>query len=714
MKLSNIKAQTLLLVAAILIIPQLVLAERFIIGDLPKLNHELTLGAQSTDTDSTKGAVAQGLSIEKSAISEVLSVESEPKFAVVDISIEEASALENQGMSVTKDETIKAFFSPNDFYYQPYNGVRPQRHLDRIRMPAAWDTTRGLESQVVAVLDTGAWLQHPDLQGRFWTNSGEISGNGIDDDANGFIDDVNGVDLVNNDGNPNDDNVDSTGNPSGHGTHVSGIIGAKLNNTTGMAGMTQSKIMAVKVLGANGSGLVSDLLRGLVYVIDQASKGTSVKAINLSLGWQSSTEPTAIKDACEIAGMYGIVVVAAAGNESISNDTNNVYPANFSESLDNVISVASINETGALSSFSNYGSSVTIAAPGDDTYWGGIYSTVPGHRYNGTTYNYFPYRGTSMAAPHVSGAITLMSARRPDLNARGLKKALLDGGRINSALQGKTKLSRELDVMSAILEAQNATNLWKVRGTVLYNGSPLPGVLINSTLGALETNDSGKYEIANVVHGSSLSVEPSIEGYVFDPARRSGTVTGDSRADFNASIATFTISGSVTVDGAPLSGVTISDATLGQTVTDQNGAYQFSGVQYGTDVRLSATKEGYTFDPAFRIGRVVSNSVGHFVGTKIVTPTNVTPTVRSFDIGFRFRFKQGNSPISGVKVTMVSDSTGIKSTGITGKTGSMKLKGVKEGVYTLKVQKKGFKIKPNTFKLNVNGNKLIRFTITRK
>jgi len=250
----------------------------------------------------------------------------------------------------------------------------------------AWGTSTGA-GVVVAVLDTGAQLDHPDLAGNLWTNPADGS---------------HGYDFVNHDNDPSDDN--------GHGTSVAGIIAARGNNGIGVTGVApQTKLMIVKVLGADGSGDEGQVAAGVLYAVRNGAK-----IINLSMAGPQD-DPT-LEAALQTARDAGVLIVAAAGNNGADLDTTPAYPA--SAPLDNVIAVASTDERGALAGDSGFGrNSVAIAAPGED-----IDSTATGGRYGVRS-------GTSQAAAHVSGVLALELAAKPGATAQELRAALLAGAR---------------------------------------------------------------------------------------------------------------------------------------------------------------------------------------------------------------------------------------------------------------------------------------------
>ncbi|MDI6711552.1 MAG: S8 family serine peptidase, partial [Bacillota bacterium] len=239
---------------------------------------------------------------------------------------------------------------------QLVNGVAGTVDAD-IDAPEAWNYTTGTGTIIIAVIDSGVAYDHPDLSGNIWVNSGEVAGNGRDDDGNGYIDDVRGWDFVDEDNDPYDFNM--------HGTHVAGTIAAVGNNAQGVTGVNwRAKIMPLRFMDAMGFGDTYDAIEAINYA---ARNGAHI--INCS--WGGSSYSQALKDA--IDGFPGLVV-CAAGNEGSNNDSFPDYPASYT--CPNIISVASTDQNDGLAYFSNYGaSSVDVAAPGVN-----IYSTVPGRK----------------------------------------------------------------------------------------------------------------------------------------------------------------------------------------------------------------------------------------------------------------------------------------------------------------------------------------------
>jgi len=308
---------------------------------------------------------------------------------------------------------------------QTFDGIRGTAGAD-IAALSAWDLTTGSATESVAVIDSGVATSHPDFSGQIATNSGEIAGNGIDDDANGYVDDVAGWDFVFGDATPDDAN--------GHGTHVAGTIAARGNDATGVVGVAPAtRIMPLRVLDANGSGTVADVLSAYEYADREGAR-----VVNLSLGGDSPSQ--AERDA--IAAAPGVLFVAAAGNggDDVVGDNGDVAGAEYpcSYDLPNVVCVAASDSNDQLASFSNYGAkSVDLAAPGVN-----ILSDQPP---SGGVPQYAYKDGTSMATPHVSGAAALAIALSPGASVAAVKQALLNGTDARPTLTNKTVSGGRLD-----------------------------------------------------------------------------------------------------------------------------------------------------------------------------------------------------------------------------------------------------------------------------
>ncbi len=301
-----------------------------------------------------------------------------------------------------------------------------------IDAPEAWDISTGSRDVVVGVIDTGVDYNHPDLTANMWVNPGEIAGDGIDNDNNGFIDDVHGINAITNSGDPMDDN--------GHGTHVSGTIGATGNDGVGVAGVNHNvSIIGCKFLDGNGDGSTSDALTCIDYFVD-LKNNHNVDVSTLNNSWGGGGFSQALYDSITATSDANILFVAAAGNGGYDNDASPSYPSSYDH--DSVLAVAGTNHTDAMYTSSQYGlTSVDIAAPARN-----VLSTVPGGGYSSFT-------GTSMATPHVAGAAALVLSVNPELSAVELKELLMNSGDANPATEGKTVSGKRLNIHNALLDA---------------------------------------------------------------------------------------------------------------------------------------------------------------------------------------------------------------------------------------------------------------------
>ena len=349
----------------------------------------------------------------------------------------------------------------------------------KIDCPEAWDSETGSTNIIIAIIDTGVDLDHPDLEMHLWRNPGEAgakASNGVDDDGNGHIDDWIGWDFGQNDNDPDDNGDSDKGgdfSESGHGTHCAGIAGAIGNNSTHIAGVCWNvTIMALKpfeYMSGYGEMRVysSKAESAMRYATDNGAKITS----NSYGGEGYESE---YYDGVNYQKTHGVLFIAAAGNKGTDNDSTPYYPCNIN--LPNVISVASSTSSETLSSFSNYGSTtVDIVAPGSS-----IRSTVSG---GGTA----TYNGTSMAAPQVAGAAALLYSAKPSLSYLDCKQALLDGVDTFSAYSGKCvsggrlNVSHSLNLLTTI--AMNETNI--VLTAVIGGADTVSRVISNAGSGEL-------------------------------------------------------------------------------------------------------------------------------------------------------------------------------------------------------------------------------------
>lgn len=335
----------------------------------------------------------------------------------------------------------KALVTPNDARYAEMWGLNNTGQRvsfgghsgtagNDIRAELAWNITTGSRSVVVGVIDTGIDINHEDLQNNIWVNPGEVAGNGIDDDANGFVDDINGWDFAHNDKTVFDYTEPTyppapsySGDVDDHGTHVAGTIGATGNNTNGVVGVNwQVSLMSLKFLtGEEGAGNSAQLLNAFAYAkamrqlweSSGGTKGANIRILNNSYGGGGFSQ--AELDAIRALADAGILFVVSAGNDGSFNDLIPTYPTNYV--APNLISVAASGGGGIRAFFSNWGeATVNVTAPGEY-----ILSTTPKN-----TYDFF--NGTSMAAPHVSGSAALVCALSPSITMNKLRSVMMYSG----------------------------------------------------------------------------------------------------------------------------------------------------------------------------------------------------------------------------------------------------------------------------------------------
>jgi thermitase len=285
---------------------------------------------------------------------------------------------------------------------------------------------------IVAVVDTGVDSMHEDLKDVMWINELEIPANGIDDDQNGYVDDIHGINTL-----VRDTQGRATGDirdTHSHGTHVSGTIGAKQNNSKGIAGIASNvKIMGIRTVPNNGDETDIDVAESFIYAAKNGAK-----IINCSFGKSSNEGNNLIPETLKyIQETYGVLVIAAAGNNSSNIDRKPTYPA--SHSSENLLIVASTNSTGGMSYFSNYGIlSVDVAAPGSS-----IYSTTPGNRYESMS-------GTSMASPTTAGLAAEILSHNPHLTPLQLKEVIMKSVTKSDRFKDKMISGGRIDLLKGL------------------------------------------------------------------------------------------------------------------------------------------------------------------------------------------------------------------------------------------------------------------------
>jgi subtilisin family serine protease len=461
----------------------------------------------------------------------------------------------------------------------------------------------GSRNVVVGIIDEGVDFNHPDLINNMWVNPFDPL-DGIDNDGNGYVDDTRGWDFYN-----NDNSIFDAAQGDTHGTHVAGTIGAQGNNGVGVTGVNWNVTMiSTKFLGPDG-GYTSDAVRALDYLTDLKTRhGINIVATNNS--WGGGGYSSALHSAILRAAKAGILFVGAAGNEALNNDTTPSYPSNTSTltgtsavsaaSYEAVIAVASITNTGALSSFSNYGATqVDIGAPGSS-----ILSTVPGGAYAS-------YSGTSMATPHVTGAIALYAAANPGATAAQIRSALLSTATPTTSLAGRTVTGGRLNV-SAMLNIR-------------------PGVNVNISDAALVEGNSGTSQLQFTVSLSSASTSAVSVNYA--TANSSATAGSDYTA----------VAGTVTFNPGETSKV-VTVGILGDTTVEANESFL---------VNLSGVVGNATIADGQGIGTITNDDVSPVLGLAI---NDVTVNENAGTAVFTVSLSQASTSNVSVRFTTANGS----------------------------------------------------------
>jgi len=332
----------------------------------------------------------------------------------------------------------------------------------KIDAPSAWAVTTGTTDVIVAIVDTGIELDHPDLVDNLWINAGEVPGNGLDDDGNGKVDDLHGWHFYDGDtGVPGEDG--NVADDYGHGTHVAGIAGARINNALGVAGMAGgSRLMAVKALDSSGNGYYSDLAQGIVYAVDNGAR-----IINLSLGGEP--ESLTLQMAVDYAHARGALMVAAAGNYG--------GPVLYPGACEQVLTVSGSNQDDSIRQDASHGPEVEVAAPGTS-----IYSTQWSLR---CPSGYCTMSGTSTATPHVAGLAALAWSVRPDLTSAQVTQVITTTA---SDVNGSTLPGRDEYMGWGRIEAGRAISVALSLPENLYDVEMAPPTAtVTAALGASAT-----------------------------------------------------------------------------------------------------------------------------------------------------------------------------------------------------------------------------------
>lgn len=404
----------------------------------------------------------------------------------------------------------------------------------KINAPGAWDTTTGSKDIVVAVLDTGVQVAHPDLAANIFVNPLETPGNGIDDDGNGFVDDVRGWNFGNN---------TATVDNGDHGTHVAGTIGAVGNNATGVTGFSWNVSILPVDIFPDAYTSSSYYIAAMAYLNGLKLRGVNVVASNNSYGSLGNAS-TSVKEAIRSNADHNIMFIAGAGNDGVNVSTQGFSPATNGEP--NAMAIAASNSSDGKPGFSNWGSNVDIAAPGDS-----IRSTTP-------TNNYGNKSGTSMASPHVAGLVGLAYSVVPNASYHQIKQVILDGGDPVNWGTAFTATNKRI----------NAAN----------------------TINLVRTHASGKVFLDNNRDGAQQSGESAMRGW-----KVYNDVNGNNSRDASEAYANVQINGQYDlILAAGAQNLKLENQT-GYTLTLGAGGYAFSLAQYeSTDGKDFAVAESAT------------------------------------------------------------------------------------------------------------------------
>jgi subtilisin family serine protease len=446
-----------------------------------------------------------------------------------------------------------------------------------IRAPRAWDFFTGDPNFVIADIDTGLQYTHPDIVANVWTNPGETA-NGLDDDGNGLIDDVHGWDFFSNDNDPSD--------TAGHGTHTAGTIGARGNNAAGVTGVNwQCKIMPLRFLGPSG-GTAAGAVSCIQYAVNKG-----VKVSNNS--WGGGPFDQSLLDAIQNSAAIGHLFVCAAGNSGLNIESSPFYPASFA--LDNMIVVAATTNEDARASFSNYGpNKVHLGAPGNN-----VYSTWIGSSYAFDS-------GTSMASPHVAGAVAMVYALNPSFTYQQVKFRILSTTRQIAGLHGNTVTGGILNLAEAVAPGSTMAGVNYCSGGVgdptvttpcpcANQGAPGNGCKNSTDYAGSRLGSSGVPALDNVVFTTSGEIAAALSIVIQGDANApSGLVFGDGLlcavGNLKRLYTKTAVNGSITAPEVGDLSVKSQSAVLGDTILP--GSTRYYEVYY-RDANLTFCAPGF-------------------------------------------------------------------------------------------------------------------------
>lgn len=438
-----------------------------------------------------------------------------------------AALQKNPTVEVAEDNILYKLNSvPNDPKYSQQWGLKNLERIDLdIEAEKAWDISTGSDKVTVAIIDTGVNFNHEDLVDNIWMNEAEANGQPeIDDDGNGYVDDVMGYNFYDNDADADDTN--------GHGTMTAGIVGAKGNNGVGVAGVNWNvKILPLKYSYSDYGGTLANVLRAMEYAID--------KNADIILTPFSSTESSELLlQAIERAQQKNILVVASAGNDTDDNDVTPKYPASYE--AENVISVAALNSKGAMTTYSNYGRrSVDVGAPGSNI----MSTTLTGYSSDDG--------GTSAAAAYVAGIAALLKANDPSLMYFDIKDRIVFSARQIASLNGKIASGGMATAYYSLINQVAPVDTSDPAGWTMLEQ-------VTETAHPYNDNETTTYTV-HVPNAKKLAVlfeqfetEAEYDFVTFKDStgREVGKYTGDHNGDFSPTVQGDTLTMEFTSDGS--------------------------------------------------------------------------------------------------------------------------------------------------------------------